>query len=38
MSDLGHFSSYEGHKERRTGKFREDFSRVHRALDGRMLA
>ena len=38
MSDHGHFSSYEGHKERRTGNIREDFSRVHRALDGWMLA
>ena len=34
MSDRGHFSSYEGHKERRTGKIREAFSRMHRALDG----
>ena len=25
MSDLGHFSSYEGHKERQTGKIREAF-------------
>ena len=31
MSDHGHFSSYEGHKERRTGKIRG-------ALDGWMLA
>ena len=38
MSDHGHFSSYEGHKERRTGKIRGDFSRVHRAFDGQMLA
>ena len=30
MSDHGHFSSYEGHKERRTGKIREAFSRMHR--------
>ena len=37
MSDHGHFSSYEGHKERRTGKIREAFSRMHRALDGWML-
>ena len=36
--DHGHFSSYEGHKERRTGKIRGDFSRIHRALDGWMLA
>ena len=34
MSDHGHFSSYEGHKERRTGKIREAFSRMHWALDG----
>ena len=35
MSDHGrHFSSYEGPKERRTGKIRGDFSRMHRALDG----
>ena len=38
MSDHGHFSFYEGHKERRTGKVRGDFSRMHRALDGWMLA
>ena len=38
MSDHGHFSSYEGHKERRTGKIRGAFSRMHRALDGSMLA
>ena len=37
MSDHGHFSSYEGHKERRTGKIRGAFSRMHRALDGWML-
>ena len=37
-SDHGHFSSYEGHMERRTGKIRGDFSRMHRALDGLMLA
>ena len=37
MSDHGHFSSYDGHKERRTGKIREAFSRMHRALDGWML-
>ena len=34
MSDHGYFSSYEGHKERRTGKIRGAFSRMHRALDG----
>ena len=34
MSDHGHFSSYEGHKERRTGKIRGAFSRMHRTLDG----
>ena len=39
MSGHGrHFSSYEGHKERRTGKIRGAFSRMHRALDGWMLA
>ena len=39
MSDHGHhFSSYEGHKERRTGTIRGAFSRMHRALDGWMLA
>ena len=38
MSDHGHFSSYEGNKERRTGKIRGAFSRMHRALDGWMLA
>ena len=38
MSDHGHFSSYEGHKERRTGKIRGAFSSMHRALDGWMLA
>ena len=39
MSDYGrHFSSYEGHKERRTGKIRGAFSRIHRVLDGWMLA
>ena len=36
--DFGLFSSYEGHKERRTGNIRGSFSRVHRALDGWMLA
>ena len=38
ISDHGHFSSYEGHKERRTGKICGTFSRMHRALDGWMLA
>ena len=38
MSDHDLFSSYEGHKERRMGKFRGAFSRMHRALDGWMLA
>ena len=38
MSDHGIFSSYEGHKEWRTGKIRGAFSRMHRALDGWMLA
>ena len=37
MSDHGHFSSYERHKERRTGKIRGASSRMHRALDGWML-
>ena len=37
MSDHGHFSSYEGHKERRTGKIRGAFSRMHRTLNGWML-
>ena len=37
MSDHGHFSSYEGHKEQRTGKIRGTFSRMHRTLDGWML-
>ena len=38
MSDHGHFSFHEGHKERRTGKIRGAFSRMYRALDGWMLA
>ena len=38
MSDNGHFPSYEGHERRRTGKIRGAFSRMHRALDGWMLA
>ena len=38
MSDYGHFSSYQGHKVRRTGKIRGAFSRMHRALNGWMLA
>ena len=38
MSDHGHFSSCEGYKERRTGKICGAFSRIHRALDGWMLA
>ena len=38
MSDHGHFSSYERHLERRTGKIRGAFSRMHRALDGCWLA
>ena len=38
MSDHGLTSSYEGHKERRTGKIRGAFSGMHRALDGWMLA
>ena len=35
---MSHFSSYESHKERRTGKIRGAFSRMHRALDDWMLA
>ena len=38
MSDYVFFSSYEDHKERRTGKIRGTFSRMHRALNGWMLA
>ena len=38
MSDHGLISFYEGHKVRRTGKIRGAFSRMHRALDGWMLA
>ena len=38
MSDHGLLSSYEGHKERRMGNIRGDFSGMHRALDGWMLA
>ena len=38
MSDHGHFSSYEGNKERRTDKIRGAFSRMYGALDGWMLA
>ena len=38
MSDHGHFSSYEGQKERRKGKIRGASLRMHRALDGWMLA
>ena len=38
MSDHGHFTSYEGHEERRTGKIRGVFLRMHRVLDGWMLA
>ena len=34
MSDHGLFSFYGGHKERRTGKIRGPFSRMHSALDG----
>ena len=37
MSDHGHFSSYEGHKERRTGKIRGAFPMMHRPLDDWML-
>ena len=38
MFDHGHFSSYEGHKERLTGKIRGAFKKMHRALDAWMLA
>ena len=38
ISDHGHFSSYEGHMERRTGQDSWGFSRMHRAVDGWMLA
>ena len=38
MSSHGHFSSYEDHKERRTGKVRGAFSGMQMALDGWMLA
>ena len=38
MSAHGHFSSYEDHKERRTGKVCGAFSRMHRAWDGWVLA
>ena len=38
MSDHGLISSYEGHKEWRTGKIRGAFPGMHRALDGWMLA
>ena len=38
MSGHGLFSSYDGHKERRTGKIRGTFSRTHRDLDGWMMA
>ena len=38
MSGHGHFSSYEGHKKRRTSKIRGAFSNMQRALNGSMLA
>ena len=38
MSDHGHLSPYEGHKERRKGKIYGPFSGMHRTLDGWMLA
>ena len=38
IADHGHFSSYEGHMERRKGKIRGAFSRMHRALADWMLA
>ena len=37
-SDNGLFSSYGGHKERRTGKVRGAFSKMSRSLNGWMLA
>ena len=38
MSDYGLFSSYEDHKERRTGKIHGAFSGMYKASDGWMLA
>ena len=38
MPDHSLFFPYKGHKERRTGKIRGDFSGMHRALNGWMLA
>ena len=39
MSDHGQFSSYEVHEqERRMSKIRGAFSRMHKDLDGWMLA
>ena len=38
MSDHGLISSYEGHKERGTGKIHEALSGMHRTWDGWMLA
>ena len=38
MFDHAHFSFYEDHKERRTGKIHGAFSRMYRALDVWMLA
>ena len=38
MSDHSLIFSYDGHKERRTGKIRGAISEMHRALDGWMLA
>ena len=38
MSDHGHFSFYEVRKERRTRNIRGTFSRMHRVLEGWMLA
>ena len=37
ISDHGLFSSYEGHKERRMGKIRGAFLKMHRALDDWVL-
>ena len=38
ISDHGLFSSFEGNKERRTGKILGDFFGMHKTLDGWMLA
>ena len=38
MSDHGHFSFHDSRMERQTGKIHGVFSRMHRALNGWMLA